>query len=136
MKSIFQTLLLLALICVTPVGAMAQMEELKNSTPKERADMQTQWMQTNLSLDTKVGAQVAKLNLKYANELQTVIDSNSPPIKKLMSFRQSSAAKDTELKALLTPAQYATYEQKKSEMEAMIKERLKEKHAQGSAASS
>ena len=136
MKSLFKTLLFIALVCLTPVGVMAQMEELKNSTPKERADLQTQWMKTNLSLDTKVGAKVAKLNLQYANELQTVIDSSSPPIKKLMSFKQSSAAKDAELKPLLTPQQYATYEQKKSEMEAKLKEKLKEKHAQAAAASS
>jgi hypothetical protein len=132
MKFLIKTLVMLTLICALPMSAMAQMEELKNSTPQERADLQTQWMQTNLSLDSKVSSQVADLNLKYAKEMQTVIDSNSPPLKKMMSFKQNSTAKDAELKPLLTSEQYASYEQKKSEMEATIKQKLKEKHAASS----
>jgi hypothetical protein len=36
--------------------------------------------------------------------------------------------KDGELRAVLSPEQYTLYEQKKSEMEAMLKKTLMEKH--------
>jgi len=45
-----------------------------------------------------------------------------------MTFRKNSKAKDGELRAVLSPEQYTLYEQKKSEMEAMVKKKLMAKH--------
>ena len=56
------------------------------------------------------------------------MDSSSPGFQKLKTFRSNSAAKDAELKAILTPEQYTLYEQKKSAMEAMVKQKIEEKH--------
>jgi hypothetical protein len=108
--------------------AMAQLDELKNSTPEERATLQTDWMKTNLSLDEKATAAVSAINLKYAKEMQALMDSSSPRLEKLMTFRRNSAAKDTEIRTLLTPEQYSQYEQKKSELEDRVKQKILEKH--------
>jgi hypothetical protein len=59
------------------------------------------------------------------------MDSSSPRLQKLMTFRQNSQAKDAELKSILTPEQYQLYEQKKSEMEATLKQKLAEKYQAG-----
>ena len=48
-------------------------------------------------------------------------------MQKLMAFRQDSSAKDGELKAILTPGQYTLYEQKKSEIGAMVKQKIMDK---------
>jgi LAS superfamily LD-carboxypeptidase LdcB len=71
----------------------------------------------------------AHCNANFANLMKSY---NNLPLKKMMSFKQNSTAKDAELKPLLTSEQYASYEQKKSEMEATIKQKLKEKHAASS----
>lgn len=108
--------------------AMAQMDELKNSTPEERATLQTDWMKTNLTLDDKTATAVSAINLKYAQKTQALMDSEGPRLEKLMTFRKNSEAKDMEIKALLTPEQYSRYEQKKSQMEELVKQKIKEKY--------
>lgn len=117
-----------ALLLIAPVFASAQMDELKNSTPEQRAQMQTRWMENNLSLDSKASASVSTINLKYAKETQALISSDSPKFQKLMTFRKNSEAKDGELKSIFTPEQYSLYKQKKSEMEAQVKQKIMEKH--------
>jgi hypothetical protein len=106
---------LLLVLVLGPSFALAQMDELKNTTPEERAQLQNKWMDSNLSLDAKTSATVADINLKYAKETQSLMDSGGPNLQKLMTFRKNSQAKDAELKAIFTPAQYTLYEQKKSE---------------------
>lgn len=108
--------------------AIAQIDELKNSTPEERATLLTEMMKTTLSLDEKTTMAVSAINLKYATETQALIDSDAPRLEKLMTFRRNSAAKDTEIKAVLTPEQYRQYEQKKSEIQDTVKQKMKEKY--------
>ena len=108
--------------------AIAQMEELKNSTPEERATLQTDWMKTHLSLDEKATEAVSAINLKYAKETQALMDSGGPKLGKMMTFRRNSDAKDAEVRALMTPEQYSQYEQKKTQMEEMVKQKIKEKY--------
>ena len=107
------------------------MDPLKDTTPAQRAQMQTKWMETNLSLDAKTSASVSAINLKYAQENETLMSTDEPKFKKLMAFKQHSNAKDAELKAIFTPEQCSLYEQKKSEMEATIMQKVKDKHASG-----
>jgi hypothetical protein len=128
MRTIVKLAITAVLALALPTLAVAQMEEIKNSTPEQRAEMQDKWMQSNLSLDSKTSASVSAINLKYAKETQALVASNTPNFKKLMTFRSSSQAKDAEFKTIFTPEQYSMYEQKKSEMEAQIKQKLQAKH--------
>ena len=128
MKVIARLWLACALVVFLPLAANAQLEELKNLTHQERAGLQTEWMKTALSLDAKASTAVADIKLKYATQNQSLMESNSPKLGKLMTFRRNSEAKDAELKAILTPQQYAIYEQKKSAMEEKMKQKVMEKH--------
>lgn len=128
MKPLVKLAISALIALVLPAVALAQMDEIKNSTPEQRAQMQDKWMQSNLSLDEKTAASVSAINLKYAKETQALVASPSPNFKKLMSFKSNSQAKDAELKGVLTAEQYTLYEQKKSEMEAQLKQKLQEKH--------
>ena len=117
-----------ALMVVFPALAIGQMEELKNSTPQERATLQTEWMKTTLSLDAKASTAVDGINLRYAQENQTLIDSSGPKLGKFMTFRKNFSATEAELKAILTPQQYGLYEEKKAEMEEKVKQKIMAKH--------
>ena len=117
-----------ALLLPIPQLSLAQMDELKNTTPEQRAQMQTKWMQSNLSLDAKTSASVSDINLKYAKENGALMSTQEPKFQKLMAFKKNSDAKDAELEAIFTPEQYSLYEQKKSEMEQTIIQKAKEKH--------
>jgi len=120
-----------ALLVLTPAVASAQMDALKNSTPQERAEMQTKWMQTNLSLDAKSADAVSAINLKYAQKNQVLMDSGSPRFEKMTSMMRNADAKDAELKAVLTSEQYGLYEQKKSELRQKLESAIQEKHQAG-----
>lgn len=128
MKNILSLVFSCALLLSLPQLALAQMDQLKDTTPEQRAQMQTKWMESNLSLDAKTSASVSAINLKYAKETESLMGTNEPKFKKLMAFKENSSAKDAELKAIFTPEQYSLYEQKKSEMESTIMQKIKEKH--------
>jgi len=128
MKKIFNFVLTCALVVFVPALAMAQMEELKKSTPEERATMLTKMMQSELSLDEKATTAVSDINLKYAKEAQVLMDSSGTKFGKIMTFRKNGKAKDAELEGVLTPEQYSQYEQNKSAMQDTAKQKLKEKY--------
>ena len=127
MMKLESVVLSLALLLFGAAPAVAQLEELKALTPEERSGMLTKMMQSSLTLDEKATASVSAINLKYAREAQIIMDSSNPKFKKLMTFRENSKAKDAELKGVLTPEQFSQYEQKKSEIQETVKQKLIEK---------
>jgi hypothetical protein len=126
-----QKLVCLAIACacllLAPTFAFAQLDELKDTTPEQRASALTEMMTRTLSLDEKTSASVSGINLEYAEKTQALMESAGPQLQKLMTFRKNSEAKDAELKAVFTPLQYSEYLEKKSEIEAMGKQKLLQK---------
>lgn len=115
------------LLCVSTFTiAQPQLDELKNTTPEQRASALTEMMTHTLSLDEKTSTAVSHINLEYAQKTQALMESSGPQLQKLMTFKENSAAKDAELKAVFTAEQYSEYLEKKSEMEAMGKQKLLE----------
>ncbi len=60
----------------------AQSKSLKQTTPEQRAKMQTEWMRTKLALNTKQVEQVYALNLQYAQKNDPIIQSNEGRLSK------------------------------------------------------
>ena len=110
-----------------PFIASAQVEDFKNSTPEERAEFQTEWMKSELSLDSSIVPNVYSINLKYSKKMQSIMNSGGSRIQKYREFKASSDAKDAELKSVLTKDQYKIYQQRKEEMKQKLKERIQEK---------
>ncbi|MEM8660219.1 MAG: hypothetical protein AAGF35_04980 [Pseudomonadota bacterium] len=135
MKKILKLFAAILLVLALPAASLAQMSELQNSTPEQRAEIQDKWMQDNLSLDEKTTEAVSAINLKYAKETQTLIDSDSPNLQKLKAFRSSAKAKDAELESVLSPEQYSQYEAKKSELQSQIREKLQQRRQANDTAS-
>ena len=107
--------------------AFAQDNEVKKSTPEDRATFLTQWMQSELSLDSTVVSAVYDINLKYAKKNQAIMDSDDLKFQKYKGIKASSDAKDLELKNIFTTGQYDLYQEKKSELREKMKERYKQR---------
>jgi len=126
----------LSLVLSHPVKAQdkkQQMAEMvKNSTPEQRAKMQTQMMKTKLGLDSLTGLKVYDINLKAAQKMDPLLKGNGGG--KLAMFREMKsidADKDKSLKAVLSPEQYKQYEAAKEEMKEKMKEKMQERKAKG-----
>ena len=114
-------------LALSPLGVSAQMEKLANTTPQERATMQTQYMTTKLGLTPDQTQSVSALNLKYAQKMDPIIKGSEPPVMKLRQMRQLNEQKDAELKGLLQPPQYEKYLAAKEEMRDKLEQRMEQK---------
>lgn len=80
----------------------------RNINPEERAEQQTNTMNEQLSLSAKQAEKVKEINLKYANKMKEMRDSNTggdwSAMREAMSaIRQEQ---DNELKTVLTTEQF------------------------------
>jgi hypothetical protein len=115
------------LLCAAAV--LAQMEGLRNSTPSQRARLQTAFMHRKLNLSPQQVKQVQKINLKYAEQMDPIIHGNEGKFKKARQAEAINEAKDNELKTVLSEEQYQTYLASREEMRQRMVEKLKEKRA-------
>lgn len=59
-------------------------------TLEERAKMQTEWMQKELSLDSTAVPTVQAINLKYANKMERLKNSNDGRYAKFQKYKSLS----------------------------------------------
>jgi len=121
--------LLLACMIVTPATAQDKADMLKNSTPEQRAKMQTSMMKTKLQLDTVQVVKVQAINLAAAQKMEPLLKGDGGKLAKFRQMKEIDKTKDTELKNVLTSDQYKHYEADKDEMKEKMKERLKDAKA-------
>ena len=108
----------------TGAGAQSQIDKLKSSTPAERATMQTEMMASKLSLTPDQRGKISAINLKYAQQMQPIIQSQEGPLMRLRQMRQVSEAKEAEIKQVLSPDQFQTYLAEKEQMREQFEEKL------------
>jgi hypothetical protein len=96
--------------------AFAQLDELKNTTPGERASLQTELMKSKLALTAEQTQAVADLNLKYANRMEPIIKGSSNSLSKMFQMRKINNEKETEFKRMLSPQQWAKFDASRDEM--------------------
>jgi hypothetical protein len=96
--------------------AFAQLDELKNTTPGERASLQTELMKSKLALTAEQTQAVADLNLKYANRMEPIIKGSSNSLSKMFQMRKINNEKETELKRILSPQQWKKFDASRDEM--------------------
>lgn len=108
------------------VGAQTEM------TAPERAAKLTGWMKDNLQLAPEQVPKIEEINLKYANQAETLKTAASSKKEKAKSLKEQNKARDAELKQVFTTDQYNTYQSKKSELKKEFKEKAhKKKQATG-----
>src|SRR5688500_18371793 len=115
-KTIVLTLLIYSMLSAMTTIAQDRLGELMNdTTPEERAQMQTNNMKETLSLTEDQVDEVSEINLDYARKMQNAYASGSK-FQRLKKMKALAAEKDGVLKKVLTPTQYTTYQENKEEM--------------------
>lgn len=102
----------------------SDMTFLAQTTPAERAGVQTHFMTQKLNLDSPTQNRIAAINLKYAELVEPVLHNDDSSFSKMLSIRSLQDKKDAELKSILTPAQYETYENARDELKAEMEQKL------------
>jgi len=107
--------------------AFAQLDELKNTTPVERASLQTELMKSMLALTAEQTQAVADLNLKYANRMEPIIKGSSNSLSKMFQTRKINNEKETELKRILSAQQWEKFNSSRDEMRQQFEERIQKR---------
>ncbi len=120
--------LLLTIIAVAlltqSVAAQSKLDKLMTETsPEERAEMQTNNMKEKLSLSEDQYQQVYDINLKYAHKMQNIYNADQGKLHRLKSMKAVSEDKDGEMKRVLSSQQYEAYREQKEKMKEGAKER-------------
>ena len=112
-----------AVVSIVP-EACAQLDKLRNTTPAERAGMQTDFMASKLDLTPDQKRAVTDLNLKYATKMEPVIKGSAGPMVRAREMREINQEKETELRGILSPQQWEKYEASRAEMREKLEERM------------
>lgn len=120
-KTIKKMLLFTAVILCSPFIVAAQSKSLKQTTPEQRAKMQTEWMRTKLALNTKQVEQVYALNLQYAQKNDPIIQSNEGRLSKFKKMKALQNEKSNAMSQILDAGQYKKYQEAKDQMIQNIK---------------
>jgi hypothetical protein len=119
------------MIAITPVVGLAKENRgdtlkkvMENSTPAERANIQTDLMVETLEPREEQVEQIKAVNLKYAKKAEEIYNSQESKYKKFMKMRKMQNDKDKEFEAILTYEQYETYEQNKKKIRNKFKDKI------------
>lgn len=85
-------------------------EKMANSTPEQRAQRQTEQMKKQLNLSAEQETAVASINLKYAQQAQTLMDGGERSRESMKQVRTMMTSKDEELKKVFSEEQYKQYD--------------------------
>lgn len=108
---------------LTPVLASEQQKGLERwgqlmekTTPVQRARFESRWMEKNLNLSHKQAVKVGKIDLRSAEQIQSIYDSQDNKLQKAREIMRVREAKDRQLERVLTEGQFGEYQAKKQEV--------------------
>jgi hypothetical protein len=127
--SVRRWIAVLVLLLATRVGAEG-LDDLKDTTPAERAAAQTMMMKEKLSLTDEQAPKVKAINEKYAEEMDPIIKGSGGMLMKMGSMRAAEDKKEAELKGVLSDDQFQQFQAMKSELRDKLMEKIKEQRAQ------
>ncbi|PUZ26111.1 hypothetical protein DCC81_17890 [Chitinophaga parva] len=117
---------LLTILVFMVVTVSAQDKQItQNSTPEQRAKMQTEWMKTNLALSQTQVDQVYNLNLQYAQKNAPILESTKGKLYKYKQLKASQEEKSAAISKILDAEQYRKYQELQEQMMKTIKEKRK-----------
>ena len=117
---------LLALFALTLGANNASAEGgLMNSTPTQRADLQTAFMKDKLHLDEAALAKIKVINLKYAEKMEPILKGDDNKLSKMAKGKSVMGDKDEELKEVFSADQYSRYEDLRDDLKAYLEKELK-----------
>ena len=125
-----------AALLALPLAGSAQMggqmkEALANSTPAERAALQTDMMKEKLALTAEQAPKVQAINLDTAQKMEPVIKGSEGPLVKMRQARGIETQKESALEKVLSGEQFQKYLALREEMKQKLEEKLAHKAAGG-----
>ena len=127
-RSVAGVMVFISLLVVRSAVA-ASLDELKNTTPEERATVQTAMMRTKLGLKEADVPKVAAINQKYAEKMNPIIKGTEGPLMKMREAKAIEQEKEAELKKVLSPDQFQKFLAMKEEMREQLAQKVRERHA-------
>jgi hypothetical protein len=119
------------LLAGSTASAQDNMDKLKNTTPEERATLQTMMMKEKLGLSPQQVPAVKEINLEAATQMQPVLTGSEGKLMKLRTAKAIESQRDSQLQGVLLPPQYQQWLAQKEEMRQKIEQKLMEKRAGG-----
>lgn len=103
----------------------AQQRSLQDSTPEQRAKMQTEWMKTKLGLNSFQVTKAYALNFLYAQKNEPILKSSEGKLAKFKKLRPLQKEKDLALGKILNTEQYKKYQELKDQLIQNLKDKRK-----------
>lgn len=113
--------LLLSLSCLPYLAAAKGIED---STPEQRAGIQTAFMKSHLQLTPDQLKTIEALNLKYAQQMEPIIKGSDGFMAKRSKAQGVMTLKDKELSGVLSADQFKAYEDLKDDLKDAVNEQL------------
>lgn len=105
------------ILSITSINAQSvNRDSLKNATPEQRAQMQSDMMKNKLALTDEQYKQVSDINLKYARKMDDLKQNGGGKFSKARKAKSIMSDKDDELQKVFTKEQFEKYETLKKEM--------------------
>ena len=106
--------LIVGIFLLLPMVIMAQNSRFMNSTPEERAQAHTEWMQKNLNLSNSQLDKIKPINIKYAHEMEKIKNSDMSNMEKIKVVKEVDKKRIAEFKTVLSSEQLKIYNDKKN----------------------
>jgi len=125
--------LVLVLALMMPSSAVAQQipPEVANSTPEQRAKVQTLVMKEKLGLTQEQLPKVEAINLQAAQKMEPVLKGNEGPLIKMRTTKAVEQEKEAALQNVLTPPQFQQLQAAREEIKQKVEQKLMEQRAGG-----
>jgi Spy/CpxP family protein refolding chaperone len=115
-----------------------QWQAYESKKPERTSELMTQMMALQLNLTDPQISQVEQINLTFAQDLQGEMGSGWNPqgkslrdkLRMVKDVRTAQQERDQSLRSVLTPEQFGTYQSHEEEMQAIMKEKLREQGQQ------
>ena len=114
--------ILITTLCLIALNASAN--GIENSTPNQRASIQTQFMISKLGLNADQSAKITSLNLKYAELMEPIHKGSDGFLAKRQKGKAIMDSKDSELKSILSPEQINRYNDLKDDLKEEVNNKL------------
>jgi hypothetical protein len=124
-KSIF-LMVLFMVMCFTVARAQDSLLKIRNTSPQQRAQFQTNLMKQKLKLNDEQVTNIAAVNMKYALRFQPIIKSDDSRFSKLRAAMALQEQKDKELQTIFTKDQYTAYKAFEQDLRNKLKKRFKQ----------
>jgi hypothetical protein len=117
-------------VAMAASAAAAGLDDLKDTSPAERAAAQTTMMKSKLSLTDDQLPKIKAINERYAEQMDPIIKGSDGLFTKMGAVKQVEDQKEGELQGVLSKDQFSQFLAMKTELRDKLVERIKEQRAQ------